>query len=226
MAISSVWSTITSKIPLIKVSKWDVMAKVDDVKKEQSDSSIFGSIKSFINSSRDFVDNIQTAVSNIFQGNQSDGYKTIASFDSFISFNGVHETQVVQNAIENGSFRSVNKIQKPNTCVIELAKGGYRSAIQEVLDNLKYYQQSLALCKIITPFGILSNMNITKLEYSFNENNGSNLLVAKLTLQEVRFGKVRESKFSISNVANPSSSDTVNTGRKSLMSTIADLGNF
>ena len=43
-----------------------------------------------------------------------DEWVKIADFDTFISFNGKHESQVVQNSIELGGFRSVNKIRKPN----------------------------------------------------------------------------------------------------------------
>ena len=112
-------------------------------------------------------------------------YVKIADFDTFLSLNGKHESQVVQNAIEKGQFRSVNKIKKPDICVIELAKGGSAQDIQLVLDNLKNYKNSIELLVVSTPFGLLENMNLIGLDYTFSTDNGSNLLIAKLTFQEI-----------------------------------------
>lgn len=208
--LADLFSKATTSLPLLKISKWDVMVLKGQAPKRDTDTGIKGKIQGLIRSAESFVSSIQDAVAGIFQGS-TEKYETIARFDSFISFNGTRESQIVQNAIENGSFRSVNKIQKPNTCTIELAKGGYRSEVEACLSNLKKVNGSLLICRIVTPFGTMENMNMIKLDYSYTRENGANLLVAKMTFQEVRQGTVKES-FQDIQVKSPSDAKKASTG--------------
>lgn len=203
MSLESVFSTITSSLPAIKISSWKV--KVYEEKKLIVKEDDF--IKSVINSAKNVISYAQDLVSDIFQESNPD-YKEIADFDSFISLNGNHSSQVVKNAVERGSFRSVNKIKDPDQIIVELAKGGYRSGIESVLSNLKKYERSTALCQIVTPFGVINNLNLVKLEYSFTRDNGSNLLIAKLHFQEI----VTNSSNSEKQVKDPGTTNTVSTG--------------
>lgn len=206
--LSDAFSTITSSLPTIKISKWDVQVLKESAQKKQSDNAISSAI-SFMKKG---IKSIQDTVSGIFQETGSD-YESIAEFDSFISFNGSHDSQVVKNAVENGSFRSVNKIRNPDTIVIELAKGGYRSGIEAVLNALKKYQGGTSLCRVLTPFGVINNLNLVKLEYSYTRDNGSNLLVAKLHFQEIIGGRISQPEKKPKFV---SYLDTESTGRKGL----------
>jgi len=208
--LSDVFSTITSALPTIKISKWDVQVLKEQKLKQKSD----GIISSIRNTVKNAIKWAQDTVAGLFQ-NIDNSYTSLCDFDSFISFNGSHDTQIVQNAVEQGSFRSVNKIRKPNTCVIELAKGGYRSDIESVLNDLKAYQGSIRMFRIITPFGNMDNLNLIRLEYQYTRDNGSNLLIAKLTFQEVIYGSVT-GKYEMARVNNPDKTDTKNTGNKSL----------
>lgn len=219
--LSDLFSKVTSSLPLFKISKWDVMVKKGQAPKRKTDKGISGIIQGIKNSIEDFVSNTQDAVASIFQEPQ-DKYETIARFDSFVSFNGSRESQIMQNAIENGSFRSVNKVRKPNTCIVELAKGGYRSEVEACLENLKKVNDSLLLCRIVTPFGIMDNMNMIKLDYSYTKDNGSNLLIAKMTFQEVIYGNVKAdfTKLNLKRVKNPADTNKESTG------TLAANGRF
>lgn len=212
--LSDLFSKATTSLPLFKISKWDVMVLKGQAPKRGKDSSIKGKIQGLIRSAEDFVSGLQDAISGIFQGS-TNKYETIARFDSFVSFNGSREAQIMQNAIENGSFRSVNKIRKPNTCTVELAKGGYRSEVEACLSNLKKVNDSLLLCRVVTPFGIMDNLNMIKLDYSYTRDNGANLLVAKMTFQEVIGGTVKES-FEDIQVKSPSDAKKANTGTQAL----------
>lgn len=220
--LADLWSKATGSLPLLKVTKWDVMVKKGQAPKREKDKNIFGFRSKLddwvrddvINPSEKAVTLLQDAVAGIFQEPQ-DKYEKIARFDSFISFNGSRSEQIVQNAIENGSFRSVNKIQKPNTCVIELAKGGERSDIEACLEALKKVNESLLLCLIVTPFGVMDNMNMIKLDYSYTRDNGANLLVAKMTFQEVRSGSVKGGYTKVK-VKNPSDTNTQSSGTLSM----------
>lgn len=207
MALESVFSTITSSLPAIKISSWKV--KVYEEKKLIVKEDNF--IKSVISSAKNMISFTQDFVSDIFQ-DSNPSYKEIADFDSFISLNGQHSSQVVKNAIEEGSFRSVNKIKDPDQIVVELAKGGYRSGIESVLSNLKKYERSTAMCQIVTPFGIIDNLNLVKLEYSFTRDNGSNLLIAKLHFQEIVTNASNSEVFTKSQVKDPGTTNTISTG--------------
>ena len=212
--LSTLFSKITTSLPLFKISKWDVMVLKGQAPKRRSDEEIKGMYEKAtmqgIEALEDWVSGLQDAVAGIFQEPQ-DKYETIAKFDSFISFNGSKEEQIVQNAIERGSFRSVNKIKKPSTCVIELAKGGYRSEVEACLNALKKVNGSLLICRIVTPFGTMDNMNMTKLDYSYTRDNGSNLLVAKMTFQEIMSGKEKETWTKLT-VKNPADTNTASSG--------------
>lgn len=208
--LSDLFSKATTSLPLLKISKWDVMVKKGQAPKRKSDDGISGYLQNIVRTAEDWTTKVQDAVAGIFQGSQ-DKYETIARFDSFISFNGNRKSRIVQNAIEKGSFRSVNKIQEPNTCTVELAKGGYRSEVEACLEALKKVNESLLICRIVTPFGVMDNMNMIKLDYSYTRDNGANLLVAKMTFQEVRFGSVKES-YVKSVMKNPADTKKENTG--------------
>lgn len=140
-------------------------------------------------------------------------YINIADFDTFLSMNGKHESQVVQNAIEHGQFRSVNKIRKPDVCTVELAKGGSIQDIQLVLDNLKKYKDGTDLLIIYTPFGALVDMNLVGLDYSFRRGESTNILVAKLTFQEVQSAGL-SIEYTTEFVKNPEDTNTATVGKK------------
>ena len=207
--LSDAFSTITSSLPVIKISKWDVQVSKKNKQEKQPDNVI----SSFISKAKSGVKFVKDSIAGIFQDVGSD-YESIAEFDSFISFNGTHESQVVKNAVENGSFRSVNKIRNPDTIIVELAKGGYRSGIEAVLNSLKKYQGSTTLCRVLTPFGVIENLNLVKLEYSYTRDNGSNLLVAKLHFQEIIGGTVKVAKYSPGTVKLATDTNTQNGGNK------------
>lgn len=142
-----------------------------------------------------------------------DSYIKIADFDTFLSMNGKHESQVVQNAIEQGQFRSVNKIRKPDTCLIELAKGGNVQDIELVLSNLKKYKDSTDLLTVRTPFGIMEDMNLIGLDYIFRQGESAYMLVVKLTLQEIQSGDLGL-EYTTAVVKDPQNTNTQKTGEK------------
>lgn len=218
--LSDLFSKATTSLPLLKISKWDVMVKKGQAPKREKDKNIFGFRNKLDDWVRDDVINpteksvtwLQNAVASIFQEPQEE-YETIARFDSFISFNGTRDSKIVHNAVENGSFRAVNKIHNPNTCVVELAKGGYRSEVEACLEALKKVNESLLICRVVTPFGYMDNLNMIGLDYSYTRDNGSNLLIAKMKFQEIRSGRVK-AEGKVINLKNPADADKSSTGTK------------
>jgi len=174
----------SSRLPIPKITSWDVEVMKEPVMKPKKDSSWLSAYRTVLDS----LQSLKDAINNLFGESDAD-WEKIASFDSCISVNGVHDSQIVQNTIESSTFRSVNKVRKPSIITVELGKGGYKTLIEEVLERLKKYKGSTTLCRVKTPFGTISNLNLTKLDYSFTRDGGSGLLLAKLTFQEVMFNE-------------------------------------
>lgn len=195
----------------LEQSTWDIQVQTKTQEELPSNKTIAGIIKVVTQT----VKMVQNLASGLFFGTE-DGYEKIAEFDSFISLNGTHDSEIVKNVIENGSFRSVNKIKSPDKVVIELAKGGYKGGIENVLAQLKRYEGSTNLCKIVTPFGQMKDLNIIRLEYNYSQDEGANMLIAKITLQEVVGGRVGPAKYTVQTTASPSNTNTDQSGRIAL----------
>ena len=204
--VENVLGSISGSLPYFKISNWTVKIKKER-KLNPLDADGFSD---FMNTIKNDIKWAQESVAGFFQYTEPD-MEDIAEFDSFVSLNGNHSSEIVKNVVENGSFRSVNKIKNPDKVVIELAKGGYKAGIEEVLDNLRKYQNSTAFCTIITPFGIIKNLNLIGLEYNFTVESGSNLLVAKITFQEIIYSRNYNKQLKY-----PSLEKVKNMGRKAL----------
>lgn len=205
MILANIIGAVKNKL---EQTTWTLKVQAKDNIEVKGDKTISG----IINAVTKTVKMVQGALSSIFPTNDSN-YEDLCNFDSFISMNGQHDSEIVKNVIEKGSFRSVNKIKNPDIFVIELAKGGWQSDIENVLYRLKVCEGSTRLCKIFTPFGNMENLNLIKVEYKFSSEEGASLLVAKLTFQEVRGGYVGKPRYTLKSVASPNSTNTADSGR-------------
>lgn len=203
-------SQVTGNI--LRTTKWDVQVLKSQKEVIETDNLLIKA-KHLIDEAITFVQNtIQDLMIDWFGGKKrSEIYETIGEFDTFISFNGVRDAQLVQNAVEGGSFRSVNKIRKPNTCVVELARGGTEAEIELTLSLLKRYQGGTHIMRVLTPFGDMTNLNLFKLEYQYKKGDGANMLIAKLHFQEIMFGK--SVGYTQKKVSTPDKTNTVSSGQ-------------
>lgn len=198
---------ITSNI--LRVTKWDVQVLKAQKIQPQSDDWIIELKQQISDVINIATTKIQDGIAELFGKDKDKGreiYETIGEFDTFLSFNGVHDSQLVQNAIEGGSFRSVNKIRKPTTCVVELGRGGTESEIELTLGLLQKYQGSTATMRVVTPYGYINNLNLAKLEYQYRVGDGANMLIARLHFQEIMYG--RSAKYTTKKVSTPDKTDT------------------
>ena len=81
------------------------------------------------------------------------------------------------------------------------------------MSNLIKYKESTDLLRVVTPFGMMEDVNLIGLEYSFRQGDCASMLVAKLQLQEVQKGK-ETMEYTIENTKNPENTDIQNTGEK------------
>lgn len=152
-------------------------------------------------------------------------------FTSFIDMEEIDDTSITSHPIEGGSFRSVNKVRKPKELKVTLAKAGIDSGIEDSLDEVKKLlplarytiRQSVKPklksipmeFRIVTPFNEIDNLNLTKLNYGFKQDNGRNMLLMYLTFQEV----IEKSGVSKKVAKNPTNFGTENIGRLSTQPT-------
>ena len=225
-ALGSIFSTLTGRIPTGLLTgitgEWTVQVKKNDDQTEIDPNDWF---EKFTNSVSEQITSIKNNILNKLGFDVEEEWVDIADFDSFISMNGVHDSQIVENAVEKGSFRSTNKIIQPSTFVVELAKGGWKAGIENTRNNLLKYQGALngkdgkvnstIKCRIVTPFGVINELNLKKIDYHFSQESGAYLLIARLEFREIKsYEKVLTNDKSM--VKSASLSNTVSGGLKSL----------
>ena len=205
-------SQITSSI--LRTTRWDVQVLKSQKIQPESDDLLIKA-KQFISGAIDWATSAVQNTMESFFGGQSDKkkelYETIGEFDTFVSFNGVRDSQVVQNAIESGAFRSVNKIRKPNTCIVELARGGTESEIELTLKLLNRYQGGIYTMRVLTPFGYMDNLNLVKFEHQYKRGDGARMLIARLHFQEIMYGNA--SQYTTKKVSTPDKTNTTSGGQ-------------
>lgn len=106
--------------------------------------------------------------------------------DSVVTFDFDKEYRIANFPVERGSFASYNKVEQPYTQRIILAKGGTDSDRAAFLENLNAVLASLALYEVWTPDATYRNANVTAVGFSRTNRNGVTLILAQVTIQEVR----------------------------------------
>lgn len=109
--------------------------------------------------------------------------------DEKVKRNGLNE--VVQNAIES---------------IIKFGKGVL--GIEEEVPKKK--SPLVMEFRILTPFDMIKNLNLIKLDYTFKKESGRNMLIMYLTFQEILDINTRSS--AAKNIKNPTNSDPQNVG--------------
>lgn len=119
------------------------------------------------------------------QGTENASRESIA-FDSMLSIDVKAENQVAQEAVEQGSFASYNKLASPTTVTVKLAKGGYEEEQQDLLTKLDKLCASTTYVNLITPSACYLLYNLESYAYMRDDTSGAQLLTVELTLVEVR----------------------------------------
>lgn len=207
----------TNSLPLPRLGRWEVQVKNEEVaRKPDSKNPLINAIRKVTNTIDDFKEGMSDFFSFLSGDDEAYEYRTIADFDSLIECSIQKDSQVTSKPVEQGSFRSVNKVIKPTIAKVVLAKGGFYKGIENCLDALNKLQDSTVKCRLITPFGITKNLNLYKFSYQYKRETGSYLLLANLELIEIREGTVKQK--GVDMVKNPVDSDMVKGGVKSLKS--------
>lgn len=244
----SVLSTITSSLPNvlnILQGKWDVQYKYA-IKKDESDENWLEGPRNWLQGEIDVQNGLPL---------KADGFEWKSlDFDSFIDLQEIQDTNITQNPIEKGSFRSANKVKKPKQVRVTLAKAGIGYGVEDSLAEIKSLvtlaryggdsvgkRSSSALLekatsalvgivksalklsespvkqtnfpmefRIVTPFDMITSLNLIKVDYTFKKDSGRNMLLVYLTFQEILENETGVKSLKVSN---PTDSEPTVIGR-------------
>ncbi len=106
--------------------------------------------------------------------------------DSFVSMTFDHDMQVSDFPVEQGSFESYNKVHKPYSGTVSLAKGGNESDRTHFLIQLKNALASLMSLYILVPEGTAGPVTLTSYSYERAAHKGATLLIAHIRFEQIR----------------------------------------
>lgn len=133
--------------------------------------------------------------------------ESLISFKSFILLDVTAEAKTTQQAIEEGSFTSINKVLSPKTYSVELGLEGDESDIRNAITTIETELTEATLLQIVYPLGATPEATLTKYSYSQNLENGYGRLLLKLSLEEI---KQVETQYSSTDTAPITSSEATN----------------
>ena len=119
-------------------------------------------------------------------------------------------SSIANAPIEQGSFASYNKIATPSQAVVQMSKGS-GGALQRgaFLAQLLALEGSTLKFYVISPEFVHRNMCITNVDYARSAQEGVQLIVVNVSLEEVREVKVN---YSFEEVEAPSDAKAVDGG--------------
>src|SRR5215469_6879618 len=112
----------------------------------------------------------------------------VADWDSVLRVDYRRDYRVADFPIEDGQFRSYNKVQMPFDARISFVVGSGLGTQKRtaMLDALEAAVASLDFYTVSTPEKIYVRANLTHIEYSREARRGFNLLVCDIWLREIR----------------------------------------
>jgi len=130
--------------------------------------------------------------------------------DNVLGLSFQSASTIVNAPIEGGSFASYNKIATPSQAVVQMSKGS-GGALQRgaFLAQLLALEGSTLKFYVISPEFVHRNMCITNVDYARSAQEGVQLIVVNVSLEEVREVKVN---YSFEEVEAPSDAKSVDGG--------------
>ena len=117
----------------------------------------------------------------------SGGGSSIVEYSSFIGYQYKNESTIPTKPVEQGAFISANKWANPYEVEVEIAKHGTASEIQQFLEELERWRESVDLVDIVTPSRGFLRANIYRISYTWSmDEYGQRLVIPKISIREVR----------------------------------------
>ena len=90
------------------------------------------------------------------------------------------------NPIEEGSFKSYNRIIEPKAATAMLVLSGDDAEIQDALASLEELKKGETKIEFITPFDTYENLMLESYDYRRDGHSGQNILQVEIRLKEIR----------------------------------------
>ncbi len=117
----------------------------------------------------------------------SGGGSSIVEYSSFIGYQYKNESTIPTKPVEQGAFISANKWANPYEVEVEIAKHGTATEIQQFLEELERWRESVDLVDIVTPSRVFLRANIYRISYTWSMDEfGPRLVIPKISIREVR----------------------------------------
>ena len=130
--------------------------------------------------------------------------------DNVLGLSFQSASTIVNAPIEGGSFASYNKIATPSQAVVQMSKGSGGALMRGAfLAQLLALEGSTLKFYVISPEFVHRNMSITNVDYARSAQEGVQLIVVNVSLEEVREVKVN---YSFEEVEAPSDAKAVDGG--------------
>lgn len=114
------------------------------------------------------------------------GGRLVLQPDSIVAAELTREFRVSDYPVEQGGFRSYNKVATPAETRVTLSKGGNEARREAFLIELDKIIASTDLYSFVTPDGTYLSRNAVRYDFARSSENGATLLTVELTLQEIR----------------------------------------
>lgn len=133
---------------------------------------------------------------------------SVLDADTIASVEVHSESTISDFPVEQGSFQSYNKVDRPATFRVRVAKSGASAARTAFLSQIEDLRHGTDVCTVVTPERAYDNVNVVDYSYARSATEGAQMIVAELQLEEIR----QQATTAYSNTANPSGADAVNAG--------------
>jgi hypothetical protein len=158
---------------------------------------------------------------------------TVAAFDSVLSVEYRHETDVMDYRVEQGAFQSYNKVQLPWDAKIRFVTAGGTGILgsgiggasgffgiapqgvsnrEAVLNALEAALLSLDIYQVITPEVTYPSANIVDYSYERSASGGVNLLVVDVRVRQIIATATAQTAALINNPQNPAADPANSNG--------------
>lgn len=140
-------------------------------------------------------------------GIYKDGSPVITA-DSTVSMDYGKDWVISDYQVEEGAFRSYNKVEEPYLSTVRMAAGGTLSNRQQFLDSIEQIAGDLEFYDVVTPEKTYINANIIRYNYRRTNQQGNGLMQVDIFLEEVRENAEQD----FTQTAAPSGAATQNGG--------------
>lgn len=146
---------------------------------------------------------------------KSDG-RQICDYTGLDDFQDNSAATVPTEPQENGQIYAYDKVTNPIEVGVSVLFHGDFTLQQEALSAIEAARSGTELFTIVTPARVYSRMALISYSITRSSTNGANSLSVDCRFQEIRNATIR-SQTGVWSPKNPTSSDVVNTGQKSLL---------